>query len=128
MNIFARLFGSDKVINAGIKAADSIFFTDQEKASWKINLLKAYEPFKIAQRWLAIILSAPFVTLHTVAGIQILVAGWLNSSLGKSAHEAALSAMEWNNETLGLPVAIVLGFYFSGGAIESFAKVIKKPS
>lgn len=123
MGIFAKLFGSDKIIDAGIKAGDAIFFTDQEKADWKIRLLKAYEPFKIAQRWLAIILSIPFVSLHTVSGVQILLAGWIGGAVGKSAHEAALSVMEWNNETLGIPVAIVLGFYFSGGAIESIAKV-----
>jgi hypothetical protein len=123
MGIFAKLFGSTQVIDAGIKAGDAIFFTDQEKANWKIRLLKAYEPFKIAQRWLAIILSIPFVSLHTVSGVQILAAGWMNSGLGKSAHEAALSVMEWNNETLGIPVAIVLGFYFSGGAIESLNRI-----
>lgn len=123
MGIFAKLFGSDKIIDAGIKAGDAIFFTDQEKADWKIRLLKAYEPFKIAQRWLAIILSIPFVSLHTASGVQILLAGWSVGKVGKSAHEAALSVMEWNNETLGVPVAIVLGFYFSGGAIESIAKV-----
>lgn len=125
MNIFAKIFGSDKIIDAGIKAGDSLFFTDQEKSEWKIRILKAYEPFKIAQRWLALTLSIPFVVLHTFAGLQVLLSGWFIGARGKSVHEAALSLMELNNDTLAVPVAIVLGFYFGGGTIESFTRARK---
>lgn len=122
MSIWSKLFGADKVIDAGIRAGDALFFTDEEKSEWRLRLLKAYEPFKIAQRWLAILLTTPFVALHSLAGIQLLIMGWLPGSLQKSVHESALVLMEHNNDTLGLPVAIVLGFYFGGGMIESYNK------
>lgn len=122
MAIWSKLFGADKVINAGIRAGDALFFTDEEKSEWRLRLLRAYEPFKIAQRWMAILLTTPFVALHSLAGVQILIMGWLPGALQKSVHESALVLMEHNNETLGLPVAIVLGFYFGGGMIESYAR------
>jgi len=118
MSIFSKLFGSNKVVDAAIKAGDVIFYTDEEKSEWKLRMLKAYEPFKIAQRYLAVILSIPFVGLHALAGIQILIAGWFTGATGKNIHEASLALMEINNETLGMPVSIVLGFYFAGGLAE----------
>lgn len=122
MGIWSKLFGADKVIDAGIRAGDALFYTDEEKSEWHLRLLKAYEPFKIAQRWLAIILTTPFVGLHTLAGLQLLIMGWLPGPLQKSVHESALVLMEHNNDTLGVPVAIVLGFYFGGGMIESYTR------
>lgn len=118
MNIFSKLFGSNKVIDAAIKTGDALFYTDEEKSEWKLKMLKAYEPFKIAQRYLAVILSIPFVGLHALAGVQILVAGWFTGALGKNIHESSLALMEINNATLGMPVSIVLGFYFAGGLAE----------
>lgn len=128
MSIWGKLFGSESVVDAGIRAGDAMFFTSEEKANWRLQLMRAYEPFKIAQRWLAIILTTPFAALHTLGGAQILIAGWLPDALGKSIHEASLAMMEVNNDTLGLPVAVVLGFYFAGGAFEGVvrAKLDKK--
>lgn len=118
MGIWSKLFGADKVIDAGIRAGDALFFTNEEKAEWRLRLLKAYEPFKIAQRWLAVIVTVPFVGLHVIAGLQILITGWLPGALGKSVHEASLVVIEHNNDTLAVPVAIILGFYFAGGMAE----------
>jgi hypothetical protein len=56
MSIWTSLFSSPSVIK---KAADGIYngvdaaiYTDQEKASGFMGMLKGYEPFKIAQRLL----------------------------------------------------------------------------
>ena len=38
MGILGKLFGSDKVIDAGISGIDKVFYTDEEKAE---NRLKA---------------------------------------------------------------------------------------
>lgn len=118
MAIWGKLFGSDKIIDAGIKAGDAVFFTDEEKSEWRLRLLKAYEPFKIAQRWLALLTTTPFVLLHILAALQVLITGWLPGPLGKAVHESALNVMQYNNDTLGVPVALILGFYFAGGAFE----------
>ena len=118
MGIWGKLFGAEKVIDAGIRAGDAMFFTSEEKAEYRLRLLKAYEPFKIAQRWLAIIITTPFVGLHVLSGVQLLITGWLPGAMGKSVHEAAIVVIEQNNDALAVPVAIVLGFYFAGGMAE----------
>jgi len=50
MGILSKLFGSDKIIDAGINGIDAMVFTDQEQSNAKLAFLKLYEPFKIAQR------------------------------------------------------------------------------
>jgi hypothetical protein len=58
--MFGNLFGTKEVIDGGISLIDNAFYTDQEKANMKIKLLKAYEPFKIAQRYLAFMFTGAF--------------------------------------------------------------------
>ena len=60
MAFWSKLFGSDKIISAGINTIDKIVYTDEEKADNKLSLLKLYEPFKLAQRLLAVIYSIPY--------------------------------------------------------------------
>lgn len=61
MSIWTKLFGSDKVIDSGIKVIDSLILTDEESRELKIKLMQAYEPFKIAQRYFMIIVTVPYM-------------------------------------------------------------------
>ena len=124
MGILAKLFGTDEVIKKGtdavINAGDALVFTKEEKAHHFLDLLKAYEPFKLAQRLLALVFSIPYVAVWLISAILFLAGALLP---GDTAHilTASKDLAKMNNETLGLPVALVLGFYFGGGAIESIA-------
>ena len=64
MTIFERLFGSDKVIGKAVdgiyNGVDKIAYTEEERADNFRKLLKLYEPFKIAQRFLALTLTIPY--------------------------------------------------------------------
>ena len=67
MSIWASLFSSPSVIK---KAADGIYngvdaaiYTDQEKAAGFMGMLKGYEPFKIAQRLLMLVVTIPYVLI-----------------------------------------------------------------
>lgn len=122
MSFFGRLFGSDNVIN---KAADGIyngvdqaFFTNQEKAQHFLDLLKAYEPFKLAQRFLALVVSVPYVLTWLMSALMLVVSAFVDPEAGKRIEEAARVLGELNNDTLGVPVSLVLAFYFGGGAVE----------
>lgn len=106
MNIFGKLFGSDKVIDAGIKGLDAVVYTQEEKAKYKLSLLKAYEPFRVAQRFLALIFSIPYA----VAWLATFVASFFADSV--EAQTALLSG------DVGLIVTVIVGFYFGGGAVE----------
>lgn len=109
MNILGKLFGSDKIIDAGIKGIDAIVYTEEEKALSKLALLKAYEPFKIAQRFLALIFGIPYAVAWSVT---FLVSFWLDVD----------KQLELLSGDMGLANALILGFYFGGGAAESIFK------
>lgn len=130
MSIWGTLFGSENVIK---RAADGIyngvdkaFYTKEEKAGGFLNLLKAYEPFKIAQRLLALVISIPYVTVWLMSASMLVVAGFVEPAYGKQIEEAARVLGELNNDTLGLPTALVLGFYFGGGAVEGVVDRFRK--
>lgn len=107
MGFISKLFGNSKVVEAGVEAADAVWFTDEEKAKWHLRLLKAYEPFKLAQRFLALIFCVPYIFLILVMFLASLF-----------FEKDILGHVELLNELLGTPVTVILFFYFGGGAIE----------
>ena len=119
MSILGKLFGSSDHISKGLdmvsSTGDALVFTKEEKAEWKLKLLQAYEPFKLAQRLLSLVVGIPFVFIHILACV-------LMACGVETASEVAKS----NNETLGLPFSLIVGFYFGGGAIEGALKAGKK--
>ena len=134
MGIFSTLFSSDNIVN---KAADGIYngidkivYTDEEKAEIRLKaaehflkLLKAYEPFKIAQRLLALTFAIPYVAVWLVCAALFLY-GALASDTSAVSTSKELAKM--NNETLATPVALILAFYFSGGMLEGALREWKK--
>lgn len=111
MGFWSKLFGSSDVINAGISAADKMFYTDEEKADGKRLLLKAYEPFKLAQRFLAMIFCIPYAL------------AWLVTFVSSYFVDVTIQ-IEMLTNSVGVPsiVLAIAVFYFGGGAIESFKR------
>jgi len=118
MSILGKLFGSSDHISKGLdmvsSTGDALVFTKEEKAEWKLKLLQAYEPFKLAQRLLSLVVGIPFVFIHILACVLMAFGVETASEVAKS-----------NNETLGLPFSLILVFYFGGGVIEGALKARK---
>ena len=59
MNILKTIFGGGDIIKAGFDLIDNIHTSDAEaieaKTKAKTDLLTAYAPFKVAQRYIALI-------------------------------------------------------------------------
>jgi len=110
MGFFAKLFGTDKVVDAGTKMLDNAFYTDQERAEGHIRLLKAYEPFKLAQRFLALIVVPPWAF------------GWLICFILSFTDIDLTYPMQILEGKLGIAALTILGFYFAGGTINSLKK------
>jgi len=132
MGLFATLFGSENVIK---RAADGIYngvdaaiYTDQEKAGGFLNLLKGYEPFKLAQRLLALTLAIPYVVVWLLCAAMLVISGFVDPAYGVQIAEAAKTLGSLNNDTLGTPVALVMAFYFGGGALEGVVGRMKSKS
>lgn len=141
MGLWANLFGSSKVVDTVVdgvyNGVDKAFYTDEEKAEnnlkkadLKIKMLKAYEPFKMAQRFIALMTGVPFVLIHVIACLSWIVAAFL---IDDKTHfinimERLSDVATVNNNTLGEPFVWICIFYFGGGAAEGGIKAFANKS
>ena len=118
MGIFGNIFGAGDVIKEGFKLIDSIHTSDEEEiqanAKAKTDLLTAYAPFKIAQRYLAFMFTGNFI-----------VGFWTAVYLWATDKDMAgfIDIMEAFN--LGWIMTAIVLFYFGGGAFEGMAAKVK---
>lgn len=117
MGVFSKLFGSEKVIDGAIKGIDSAFYTEEEKADsyerrmgLKAALLQAYQPFKVAQRFLALLYGVPYVVAWS--------ATWAASFFVNVQAQYDMLI----ESDIAMANLIILAFYFAGGAGESIFK------
>lgn len=117
MNIFQKLFGSEKVIGKAVdgiyNGVDKLAFTEEEKADNFRKLLKLYEPFKIAQRFLALIFGIPYAI------------AWLltfSSTFFIDNIESIELQIDMLSGTMGQIVLAIVAFYFLGGTLNSLNK------
>ncbi len=118
--VVSKLLGSDKVIENASQGIDKMFFTNEEKAETWINTMKAYEPFKIAQRLIALIVTSVYLFIWIMSAIGFIFSFWFSDILNLSKDLASL-----NNEVLGLPFTLIIGFYFGGGMMEGVVSKLK---
>lgn len=114
--ILGKIFGSGDVIKQGFQLIDDMHTSDEEaikaKTQGKVDLLGAYAPFKIAQRYLAVMFSATFL-LCFVGSLVCVVA-----DIGQPEQIKALVNEWWIGEIM----LAIIGFYFGGGFLESRKK------
>lgn len=141
MGIWSKLFSSENTIekatDAVISAGDKIWYTDEEKADMKFkfvsyfpNILKAYEPFKIAQRilavWFSLLFGISFLVGLTMETFNI----WYKyQSLKDGIPIDKIILLDTqplinlvSAFSLATIVGVIVGFYFMGGTIESFKR------
>ena len=114
--ILGKILGSDTVISKGFELIDSMHTSTEEeiaaKSKAKTDLLGAYAPFKLAQRYLALMFTGVF--------IFIMANGVLGSLYGIVPLENVEEAKRFANEMwLGEIMLTIVSFYFGGGLVES---------
>jgi hypothetical protein len=124
--MLGKLFGSDKVIEKGMDLIDDMWTSDSEreedkrlmieaKSKAKTDMMAAYAPFKLAQRWIAF--GFTFVFLF------IMVNGVLGAMYGIVDLPAVEEAKRFANEMwLGEIMIAIVSFYFGGGLAESIKR------
>ncbi|PHR57297.1 MAG: hypothetical protein COA44_06245 [Arcobacter sp.] len=119
MSFIKSLFGNTDLVRNGMSAIGKMVFTPEEKADYLIRFLNAYEPFKIAQRILAIMFSGVFLSVF-IMSVIIYVMGIFTEDIGRAGFllASAHDLINFNIDTLGLPTSMIVGFYFGGGMIE----------
>jgi len=116
LGILSKIFGSGDVISKGIDLIDSMHTSTEEeivaKTKAKVDIMNAYAPFKLAQRYLALMFTAMF--------IFIMANGVIGALYGTVPLENVEEAKRFANEMwLGEIMLTIVGFYFGGGVVES---------
>ena len=124
MSFWASLFGGSDLVEKAANGLDKLNFSDQEKARHYLEVLKNIEPFKLAQRWLAVLVVVPYVLTWLACAVIFVAAAFADEPARLTQISDMLASR--NNDNLGFPVALVLGFYFAGGALEGVVAKWKK--
>ena len=126
LGILSNIFGSGDVVKKGLDLIDEAWTSDEEKAeneakiieaktNAKATLLNAYAPFKLAQRYLAM--------MFTFVYLFIMINGILGSLYGWVNMENVRESLKFANEMyLGEIILAIVIFYFGGGTLESLKK------
>jgi hypothetical protein len=117
--VLAKILGSGDVIKQGLNLIDDIHTSTEEevaaKSKARIDLMNAYAPFKIAQRYLALMFGATFLASYVLV-LSMTITGY-------GDPDAVTKVME--QFSINYAMLIILGFYFGGGVVDSF-KGVKK--
>ncbi len=126
-SLLSDLFKSEGVVKKAVdgvyNGVDKVIFTDEEKAEYFLRLLEAYHPFKLAQRFLALLFVVPYVLSFLVAFFTFVFGLFLRSS---HITDVSLEILEFTNNYLGVPVSVIVAFYFAGGALNSLRRRINE--
>ena len=120
LSVLGKIFGSGDVISKGIQLIDDMHTSTEEeivaKTKAKTDLLASYAPFKLAQRYLAIMFAVSFLgTFMLVMGMTL---------LGKGDIDAVKSVL--GDFYIGEIMLTIVAFYFGGGAFEGLMEKRKK--
>lgn len=116
-----RIFNPKNLGDSLISGADKAFLTKEEKLDYMSKMLVLYEPFKLAQRILAIMFSGCFLLIHLITSL-----GYFYCVLMDKKTNKVVEAFNLNNDSLGTIVLIIISFYFAGGVLEGTIKNFKK--
>lgn len=123
LDAIGKIFGAGDVVKKGLDLIDEAWESAEEKTDndvklieaktkQKADLLTAYAPFKLAQRYLAFSFAAIFLFIM-LNGVFALMYGWGTIEHVKAALDFADSMY------LGEIMLTIIVFYFGGGFIES---------
>ncbi len=102
------------------KRIEKDFFSEEKQAEAWQEVLKSYEPFKIAQRAITLIVTSVYLFMWIISASMLVLSFWYPKLL-----ELAKVLAQKNNDLLNLPFSIIVGFYFGGGAVEGVVNKLK---
>lgn len=118
--ILGKILGSGDVIKKGMDLIDDMHTSSEEeiaqKSKAKIDLLSAYAPFKLAQRYIALMFTAVFLSMF------VLVLGMTLAGEGDIDAVKQIIGDFWIGEIM----LMIVGFYFGGGLAESVGSARNK--
>jgi len=118
MGWLSSILGTDGVVDGIKEGIDKSILTDEERLDYHKQMLKAYEPFKLIQRYLALAVTIMFSIVMTIeVGLIIAGAKW---------EKAIEIAMMINGLEVVSYVSYsfmsVMALYFTGGVLNTLKK------
>lgn len=113
IGVLGKILGSGDVIKKGMDLIDDMHTSTEEEiaaaSKAKQDLLVAYQPFKLAQRYLALMFTAVFLSMFVLVTVMTL--------LGHGDTDAIKQIL--GDFWLGEIQLLIVSFYFGGGLAES---------
>ena len=120
IGILSKILGSGDVVKQGLDLIDDMHTSDEESikaaTQQKVEIMKAYAPFKIAQRYLAFMFTFTFLLSFAIT---------LGMSLSGYGDIDAVKQI-LGDFYLGEICLIIVTFYFGGGLAEGVLEKRKK--
>ena len=119
--LIKRIFNPKELGSSIISGIDKSFLSKEESIDYMQKMLVLYEPYKLAQRILAIMFSSVFLLVHGMTATAHFIYTLKDIDTSK-----VVELYYYNNDTLGQIVLLVMGFYFAGGVLEGTVKRLGK--
>ena len=120
IGVLSKILGSGDVIKKGMDLIDDMHTSTEEeiaaKSAAKRDLLSAYAPFRLAQRYLALMFGFTFLLTYVLVLAMTLS--------GQGDPDAVTKVME--QFSINYAMLIILSFYFAGGAVEGTISKLKE--
>ena len=107
VNTLARIFGTKKVIDTGMRGIDALIFTPEEKSNYKLKLLDTYRPYELVLRLISISVVYTYLFCFTIV-------------LGTSFFIDVTKQIEMMGGSFGLAFIAVITFYFGNMVAKKF--------
>ena len=113
MGILANILGLGDTIKAGFDLIDDMHTSDEEaiaaKADAKVKIMNSYAPFKLAQRYIALLFTGTFLSSFVLVLMMTL--------FGETNIDSVRGVIAefW----IGQIMLLITTFYFGGGLAES---------
>lgn len=110
--ILGKILGSGDVIKKGMDLIDDMHTSDEEAIAAankaKVDLLNSYAPFKVAQRYLALMFGGTYLSVFVIVMGMTLI--------GEGDIDSVKAVM--GDFYIGEIMFAIVAFYFGGGAFE----------
>ncbi len=119
LGVLASILGNGDVIKKGMDLIDDVHSSDEEmerlKTETKIQTMQAYAPFKVAQRYLALMFTGTFLASFALVLVMTL--------MDKANIPNIKQVID--DFYLGEAMLTILAFYFGGGMLEGVVGKVK---
>ena len=121
MSIIGKLFNPKKLVESVVSGVDKAILTNEERIDYMKEMLKLYEPYKIAQRYISLVVAIPFMLMFVV-GCTL----WVCLQLKGKDPKAVYDLWHYMDEVVGTEFKLIIGFYFAGGVLEGTVNKLSK--